>query len=383
MQKIQHQILLNRASLVSVLRTIQHLLDKKVDNEVVTLEMKIDNHDLVKLTLSDGSIGLKATLNAKVIQMGEAPQTVNLSPSDLYEKIRKIDAEEICLLVDSKSVKLEYKEVELQKEIEFTDSGTFTFAQLTQTTKEMHLSGDCHAWDMDHSTLVNQLKYLKSTMAIDDIREQFRGISITTSKEKLVLWSTDGIKMALTEIRGDFIAGVTGIWPRKFIEAVCSILDEGKGTIRMYQKQVEYELHDLIITSPLINASLLNYEAIINQRGVPTVGVLDATYFTKKLDRIGIVTRNEAAAMLNISDNPHLVAIKSTRLERAEVQFKFVKWSGPEASVYVNVSTLVSFTRVFKGDIVINIYNDTKTIIVHRDSEPYPFYLTKLMNSPE
>lgn len=383
MPKNSTQILIDRNNLLEILRSGQHLLDKRADQDLSSLEIVTINPSSISITMSDGVMMLSANMDVEIVDF-DTEIKIYLNPYDIYERIRKIDSVYITLILDDKSIRIEYRETTYQDTLECVDDGNFVLTQLTQGVKMILTHGDYVSIQTRHLDLVNQLKSLKLTMAIDDIRDQFKGVSVLVRGGDLVLWSTDGLKMAITKITGPFHSQMEGIWPRKLIEALCSIMQDCEIEVRIYSKQVLCIINNITIISPLINAKLLDYEKIFNSQDPEFVSaILDASYFSKKLDRIIVVSKNDTSALINISEDSSLSCISSNRADKAEVNFKLVKWNGIQSKIYLSPSTLAGFIRAFKGNVELKIYPSSNNIIVHRENEEYPLYLTKSMRPPK
>jgi len=126
---------------------------------------------------------------------------------------------------------------------------------------------------------------------------------------------------------------------------------------------------------------MLDYEQIFNRLETNyTELIIDSGYFTKKLDKIMIVSRNEGAALMVIGPQCSLSSIAPNQNERAEIEFHLLNSVEKELKIYLNPSNILSFVRNFKGNIFIRIYPESNNIIVFKDE--YPIYLTKLMRNP-
>ena len=364
----QIDIRINRQALNEILRVSQNLLDRKSEQEILEMHFKKKH---VNIVISDSI----ASISAKIELEDSANVTLFLQPSEMHERLRKIESEFIIISICESEVIIKYQE---NGEAEH---GFFSLHTISPHCPTRHIDEDTVTLSVEHDIFVQNLKMIKTTMALEDIRDQFRGVSMITKDNQITLWTSDGIKMAITKLNFATTHSFSGILPRRLIDAICSIVSHSIAAIKTSKRRIIYELDGFSISSPLINANMLDYEQIFNRLETNyTELIIDSGYFTKKLDKIMIVSRNEGAALMVIGPQCSLSSIAPNQNERAEIEFHLLNSVEKELKIYLNPSNILSFVRNFKGNIFIRIYPESNNIIVFKDE--YPIYLTKLMRNP-
>jgi len=355
----------DRANLAEVLRSMQTILDKK-DIEHSSLQINIEK-DRLSIIASDGSMFVESSLEC-VVQTEIATESIYLPASILYDLVRRLDCKDLTFRILEKQILLEYPE------------GNFTLARLYKTSSYSMIEDSGSQFTVNLLNLIDALKLLKSTMASDDIREQFKGISVIIQEQEMTLWSTDGLKMSLTKLNLTETLNIQGIWPRKLIDTICTTTAAQVAHIMMSERHIKFYIGSTIIASPLINAKLLDYKMIIDKpENLSTTLVVDSQYLIKKLDRMMILIENEVGILFEIKDEPKAYSTNKQQSDRAAENLDGIQWTGMPCQFYLNGGVLVSFLRYFRASVELKYYAKSKNIVVSKLGEEYPFFLTKIM----
>jgi len=362
-----HDFIVARTLILDILKSSHCILDRKAGQDNISLE--IDPDGLMYINLSDGSMFIQTQVEITITTYSQSINNVfSLSVNLLYDLLRRLDSKNIQMIVEDKNVILKY------------DDGDFTLAKFNANLYPVSIDGDSVVFKLHTGQLSDTLRVLKSTMSNEDIREQFRGISAILKEKKLVLWSTDGTKMSLSELAVDCPQEIEGIWPRKFIEILLSINTDKTAKFLMYKKHIKCEIDGITITSPLINAKLLDYHAILGNNLEPTISILiDAQYLTKKLDRMMILIESDEGVLFEINENPIITCSNKQRSDKGVERLENLSYTGVETKFYANCSIILSFIRNLKGNIRLNYYVASKNIVIHKENDEFPFFLTKAM----
>ena len=142
----------------------------------------------------------------------------------------------------------------------------------------------------------------------------------------MTLWSTDGIKMAISELQIDSNAKIEGIWPRKFVDVLCTINSDKLAYFKMYSRHIKCTIGDLQIISPLVNTMPLNYKAILNFDSPATVAIMiDSQYLLKKLDRILILS--DSGILFTFEENSTISCWSKQQSDHGIEKLDIVEWN--------------------------------------------------------
>lgn len=355
-----------RTEILDALRVAQCILDKRAGPEGSALQISLDKTGTMSLLMTDGAIFIKTLVTLRSNSIID--EQIYLSITLLYDLIRRLDVPEIRFLVSEKSVKVMYED------------GDFVLTRINLVSRDFSAVGDHASFTVNAAHLSETLKLLKFTMAADDIRDQFKGVSLSLSRGKMTLWSTDGIRMSLAELPIECSLELRGIWPRKFVEALCSISQDGDAKFEMYERQVKCSIGKSTIISPLINAKLLDYSSIITGDEDNKVSIVtDAQYMVKKLDRMMILSESDGGVLLDICDTPTISCSNKQQSDKGLEKLDQIEHSGGDVKFYVNASVLLGFVRNMKGKVELLFYRSNNNVILRKYNEAYPMYLTKAM----
>ena len=104
-------------------------------------------------------------------------------------------------------------------------------------------------------------------MAQQDVRYYLNGLLLEITQDKLTAVATDGHRLALSELGGDFdvVESRQIIIPKKGVNELARLLDDSDNrvTIRLSENHIRVELDDISFTSKLIDGKFPDYQQVI------------------------------------------------------------------------------------------------------------------------
>lgn len=357
-----------RIAFLEVLRGMQCILEKK-DQDSAPIRMLLSQSGELLLTISDGAIFMESSIEVELEEFKPDLKEMYLPVSTVYDLVRRLEVDKIKFLVSEKMITLQYGE------------GDFSLTKIVSMTNYMRDSQmEALVFSIHSAALLETLRMLKTTMASEDIRDQFKGISVIVENDQMTLWSTDGIKMCIAKLNIDIDMSLKaeGIWPRKFIETLLALNNDVMIELQMSNRHVRSKIGKTIILSPLVNAKLLDHRSIIDESAQPTIKITtEASYLQKKLDRMMILTDSDGSVLFDM-ENLTISCSNKQKSDRAFEKIEIMHEGSPE-KFFVNPYIIASFLRNFKTTIEILFFAKSKVLVVRKKDEKYPLYITKSM----
>jgi len=363
-----------RANFLDVLRGMQCVLEKKSDQENTPIRMQLSEDGKLTMSISDGSIFMESVVEVSTESYSADLSELFLPVALVYDLIRRLEVMQVRFVVTEKSVTLRHSE------------GDFLISKLISMASYMHNTNiEAPTFRLNSHSLLEVLRLLKTTMAVEDIRDQFKGISVIIEGDQMTLWSTDGIKMCIAKLQIDSAESlnVEGIWTRKFVETLLTISGDVPVEFQMSARHVRCKVEDTVIFSPMINAKLLDHRSIINETEEPNIYItVDATYLQKKLERMMILTDSDGSVLIDLREQP---SISCSNKQKSDSAFEKIEVSvkGEKGKFFINPYIITNFLRNFKTQIELLYFTKSNMILLRKKDEKYPVYITKAMTVKE
>lgn len=208
-------------------------------------------------------------------------------------------------------------------------------------------------------------------MAQQDVRYYLNGLMVEISEKGLRVVATDGHRLAMcdgpSDIKSEEIQQV--IIPRKGIQELARLLDEGSGdiTLKIGSNHVQAVLGDCIFTSKLIDGRFPDYQRVLPQGG-DKVAIANRETLKRALSRVSILSNEKYRGVrFNLSNGLLKVQAHNPEQEEAEEEIE-VDYSGGDLEIGFNVTYLIDVLNVIKGDEARIILIDSNSSCLIEDS---------------
>lgn len=180
-------------------------------------------------------------------------------------------------------------------------------------------------------------------MALQDVRYYLNGLYMELEDRHIRAVATDGHRMAVTELTQDQKApnSTQFILPRKAVQEALRLLpnDETPVNLMVGQNHLRLVVHDLMVTSKLIDGKFPDYRKVIPTAQTKTL-LLDRGLFREALNRAAILA-NEKYRGVRLNLQPGRLAITAHNPEQEEaVEELEVDYSGEALEIGFNVTYL-------------------------------------------
>lgn len=358
----EYKFYISRAHLMEYLRLSQLVIDKKIDLAAPKITFLL-KQNLIDIYCSDASMSFKASM----VINNQIEGSFALSLNILYHLIRKLDDDLIQFIIEPNHVNIQY------------DSGYANLIKLTPDSFPARLEEPISSFRYIGSDLSDKIRSIKSTIANEDIRKQFTGMICIGSKDDITIWSTDGHKLSLNTIDVAPEKEFKNIWPRKFIECICSVSSNSMSYIKIYERSILYQIDNIEIITQLINdVQVINYKDIIKDGMKESIKInIEVVEFIKKLERIMIMADESSRVYLLIDEKCSIGCNNAKDGASHEFLNKITHEGQSNLKIYFNGSYLLTFLKNFKESVNLYYYQTTNTIILSKGVRP--IYMTKAM----
>lgn len=217
--------------------------------------------------------------------------------------------------------------------------------------------------------------------AVNDIRYYLNGLLFEIRKEKLTVVSTDGHRLAVSEvsIQADFEA--TFILPRKAANLIRKTLKTGEFvTIKHLEKMVEFTVGDVTIISKLIDGSFPDWRRVVPKNKIKAAVGVDAMQIAIRRTLIVLGDVKTKGATLTFGKNTLAIEAKNGGDDNEAADELDVDYDGQEIVINVNASYLSDALATIDGTSTFLMSDDQNTafIVKPNDSE-FPLHVVMPM----
>lgn len=212
------------------------------------------------------------------------------------------------------------------------------------------------------------LSLVQYSIATQDIRYYLNGLFIQIKAEKCCFVATDGHRLAYAStILAETIPDSELILPRKTVTELYKLLSVNENstvTIKLFAKQVAFDLDNIQIISKIIDGKFPNYNDAIPLDN-------DKIFLVNRLDLLHALQRaailaNEKDRSVEIILKPNLLLIlcANNEQEKAEEELEIV-YQGEELTIHFNINYLL--------DLLNNSSEDTLQLALSENRNPALF----------
>lgn len=366
------QITFTRNSLMNALRYANFILEKAGNSFMQITSSNNNAANNLVLTFSD-NIGSFQQIVTCV--HADISQPMYVDRELLHNLLRTLKSDdEITIIDNDKSILVSY------------NNGQKTFAKAQEPTyiSLPEVSG-AHL-HFRYNDLISKLKYVKHAVSADDIRHQFRGVSLSIKNGMLAIWASDGYKFAMIEEAApDLQEDIRCILPKKLIDAICAIEVDAPVIMTISQTNVHVSIASIIIVMPLIDAVPFDYTPIMKFKNEePLISITgDSSSLVHSIERAVVGCDEQGWINVDVGSQPKLITnniiTNSYGCEILDMNMMRMHGTG---SFYINAQTMIGFLKQLKGEVCIRHYPNSKTITItpNYQHDGLMLYLTRTIS---
>ncbi len=199
-------------------------------------------------------------------------------------------------------------------------------------------------------------------MAQQDVRYYLNGLLLEITADKLSAVATDGHRLALSELNGNFDVTETRqiILPKKGVNELARLLDDSNDalTIKLSENHILIELQDMRFTSKLIDGKFPDYQQVIPKDCEKQIRC-DREQLRQAFMRASVLSNEKyRGILLQFSTGILNATVHNPEQEEAEEQIE-IEYEGQEFEIGFNVAYFQEALSVITENQVILNMTDT------------------------
>ena len=205
-------------------------------------------------------------------------------------------------------------------------------------------------------------------MAQQDVRYYLNGLMVEMTAHELRAVASDGHRLALCEMRGefDFGAGRQVIVPRKGINELSRLLEGGEDTIEVSvdENHIRINQSSFRFTSKLIDGKFPDYRRVMPSAGGKIIQS-ERDELRNALQRTAILSNEKYRGVrLDMDGNRLRIQAQNPELEEAEEELE-VSYDGPSMEIGFNVNYLVdALTVIDDNEVQIRVTDQNSSCLI-------------------
>jgi len=349
------------------------------------MKLKLQREALLKPLLMVGNIVERrpslAILSNILIQVADGKMTLTGTDLEL-EMVSQLDVdsnenEEITLparkFIDICRALPENAEIELNSDQDrcVIRSGRSRFTLSTLPASEFPNIEAVTAPFMFRLTQGELKKLIEKTqfcMAQQDVRYYLNGLLLEITPKQLNAVATDGHRLALSEMEGDFDVAENRqiILPKKGVNELARLLEDTDSpvNIKLSENHIRIEMDDMVFTSKLIDGKFPDYQQVIPQDCEKTI-ICDREQLRQAFLRASVLSNEKYRGIL-LQFSPGLLnaTVHNPEQEEAEEQIE-VRYEGPEFEIGFNVAYFQEALAVIdEPNVVLNMTDTNHSCLI-------------------
>ncbi len=199
-------------------------------------------------------------------------------------------------------------------------------------------------------------------MAQQDVRYYLNGLLLEITPDKLCAVATDGHRLALSELSGNFDVTETRqiILPKKGVNELARLLDDSDDLlkIKLSENHILIELEAMRFTSKLIDGKFPDYQQVIPKDCEKHI-TCDREQLRQAFMRASVLSNEKyRGILLQFSSGVLNATVHNPEQEEAEEQIE-IDYDGPEFEIGFNVAYFQEALSVISEDKVVLNMTDT------------------------
>lgn len=209
-------------------------------------------------------------------------------------------------------------------------------------------------------------------MGQQDVRHYLNGLMLEFDGKKLRAVSTDGHRLALSEIDCEIeTPGLQVVIPRKGIIELGKLLEETDEDIDfgIGDKHIKVNFSHMKFYSKLIESKFPEYHRVIPTIKSQNIMHVEKQNFKESLQRVSILSSEKLQGVqLDIRKNEMLISVNNTEQEKAE-EYLTIHYGGTPMVIAFNINYLLDVLNVLPDGLVEMILGDSASSCVIREPE--------------
>ena len=216
-------------------------------------------------------------------------------------------------------------------------------------------------------------------MAQQDVRYYLNGLLLEISADKLSAVATDGHRLALSELSGQFDVSETRqiILPKKGVNELARLLEDSEDslTIKLSENHIRIELGDVIFTSKLIDGKFPDYQQVIPKNCEKQISC-DREQLRQAFMRASVLSNEKYRGIL-LQFTPGMLnaTVHNPEQEEAEEQIE-IEYDGEEFEIGFNVAYFQeALSAIGENKVVLNLTDTNHSCLVFGEGNTHSRYV--------
>lgn len=357
----------NRENFLRGLSRVQNIVERKNTVPILSNVLLDGTGEKLKLLATDMEIGLSGYLEVAIKSEG----AVTISARKLYEIIKELPAEsEISLQVKDNNV-----------------------SQITCGTSSFDLKGlpaqdfpnlpsyeDSNFFSLDSNAFKEMIRKTIYAASTDETRYNLTGILFAmeedSGKSFIRMVATDGHRLAMVtrEANGKIRPGESVVIPRKSLNEVKRLLDEGDGDIELdFAKQHGvFRKDSIILTTRLIDMSFPSYQQVV-PKGDMGAAIVSRGALTSAIRRVSILSSERSRAVKFSFSGTDLTVHTNNPDLGAATETVPIQYDGNDVEITFNAKYMLDTLGTMDADdITVNLSDElSPCLITQKEDEGY------------
>ena len=230
-----------------------------------------------------------------------------------------------------------------------------------------------HQFKINSKELRKIIVRTQFAMGQQDVRHYLNGLLLEFDHQKLRAVSTDGHRLALSEIACgiETTPGLQVVIPRKGIMELCKLLEETDEDIDfgIGKNHIKINFSHMSFHSKLIESKFPEYHRVIPSLHSKNVLYVEKQDFKESLQRVAILSSEKLQGVqLDIRQDEMLITVNNTEQEKAE-EYVTIQYSGSPIVIAFNINYLLDVLNVLPDGLLEMIVGDSASSCVIREPD--------------
>ncbi len=355
----------NREEFLQGLSRVQNIVERKNTVPILSNVLIDGTGEKLKLQATDMEVGLSGFMNAATKSEG----AVTVSARKLFEIIKELPAEsEITVQVNEDNT-----------------------SQITCGTSNFELKGlpaqdfpslpgydQANLFSLDATVFKEMIKKTIYAASTDETRYNLTGILFSMEEEsgqsRVRMVATDGHRLAMVVRKADgkIRPGESVVIPRKSLNEVKRLLDEGDGTIDLdFGKQHGiFKKDSVVLTTRLIDMSFPSYQQVIPQ-GEMSEAVISRASLVAAIRRVSLLSSERSRAVRFAFSEGELTVHTTNPDLGAATESVQIQYGGEEVEITFNAKYMLDTLGTMDSEeISLGLSDELSPCLITQKSDP-------------
>lgn len=347
------QLTIERSALLKALGHVQSVVERRNTIPILSNVLLTAGRDRLTFAATDLDMEMVDEAEAQVNVEGQ----ITAPAHTLYEIVRKLpDGAEVSLTYSGEDPRLVISAGRSRFNLPVLPAGDFPVMANEASGARYVLPKE------DLARLIDKTRFAVST---EETRYYLNGLYLHTVADGgiplLRAVATDGHRLALAETPApEGAAGGPGvIVPRKTIDQVRRLLDDGAGTVQVQvsAQKIRFEFGEASLTSKVIDGAFPDYLRVI-PKGNDKRADIDNTLFAKAVDRVATISAEKSRSVKLAFDNDRVkLTVRNMEAGQAEEEVE-IGYSEDPFEIGFNARYLLDVAGQIEGEVATFMFAD-------------------------